>query len=200
MSGVLLVISGPSGCGKSSLLNLILEKQDDIYFSISTTTREIRDGEKEGVDYYYIKKEQFQKEIDEGFFLEWAEVHGNFYGTSIKPIEKAIADGKLVIFDIDVQGHEIVKKRYGSILTSLFITTPNQEILKDRLIKRATDSKDVINQRIINAKSEMARIDEYDYLLINDDFELTLCKFEAVLNVARLKRDTSEIEQFASSW
>jgi guanylate kinase len=200
MSGVLLVISGPSGCGKSSLLNLILDKHDDIYFSISTTTREIRDGEKEGVDYYYIKKKQFKKEIDEGLFLEWAEVHGNFYGTSIKPIEKAVSDGKLVIFDIDVQGHEIVKKRYDSILTSLFITTPNQEVLKDRLIKRATDSKDVINQRIINAKSEMARIDEYDYLLVNDDFELTFSKFEALLSVARLKLKTEEIEQFASNW
>ncbi len=200
MSGVLLVISGPSGCGKSSLLNHVLDKHDDIYFSISTTTREIRDGEKEGVDYYYIKKEQFKKEIEDGLFLEWAEVHGNFYGTSIKPIEKAIDEDKLVIFDIDVQGHEIVKERFHSILTSLFVTTKNQEILKDRLIKRATDSKDVINQRIINAKSEMARIDEYDYLLVNDDFKTTLSQFEAILSVARLKLKTDEIEQFASNW
>ena len=192
MSGVLLVISGPSGCGKSSLLNSALERDDDIYFSISTTTREIRDGEKEGTHYYYISKEQFQDEIEDGLFLEWAEVHGNFYGTSIKPIEKAIDENKLVIFDIDVQGHKIIKKRYSSILTSLFITTPNREILKDRLTKRATDSK--------NAKSEMARIDEYDYLLVNDDFELTLSKFEAVLSVARLKRDKKQIEKFASLW
>ncbi len=200
MNGVLLVISGPSGCGKSSLLNSVLDKHNDIYFSISTTTREIRDGEKEGIDYYYISKKQFQNEIQEGLFLEWAEVHGNFYGTSIKPIEKAIGEGKLVIFDIDVQGHKIVKKRYSSILTSLFITTPNQEILKDRLIKRATDSEDVIKQRIINAKSEMARIDEYDYLLVNDDFELALSQFEAILSVARLKRDKNQIEKFASLW
>lgn len=200
MSGALLVLSGPSGCGKSSLINRALDKYNDIYFSISTTTREIREGEKEGVDYYYISKEQFLKERQEGLFLEEAEVHGNFYGTSIKPIEKALGDGKLIIFDIDVQGHEIVKKRYASIMTSLFITTPNKDILKDRLVKRATDSIEVIDKRIINAKSEMARIDEYDYLLINDDFEGAFLNFDAVLKVARLKQADNQIEQFVSNW
>jgi len=200
MSGVILILSGPSGCGKSSLVNEVLQKNDDIYFSISTTTREIRDGEKEGVNYYYISKEQFLREKEEGFFLEWAEVHGNFYGTSIKPIENALKNDKLVIFDIDVQGHEIVKKRYASILTSLFITTPNEKILKERLIKRKTDSIDVINQRIANAKVEMQRVGEYDYLLINDDFKSTLEDFEAVLKVARLKQDVSSIEEFRRHW
>jgi len=196
----LLVLSGPSGCGKSSLVNEVLKKNDDIYFSISTTTRKPREGEKEGKDYFYISKEQFQKEIEEGLFLEWAEVHGNYYGTSIKPIEKALEEGKLVIFDIDVQGHEIVKKRYASIMTSLFITTPNKEILKERLIKRATDKIEIIENRIQNAKSEMARIEEYDYLLINDDFKLSLDKFESIVKVARLKQTEDEIEQFRNAW
>lgn len=200
MSGVILVLSGPSGCGKSSLVNEVLQKNDDIYFSISTTTREIREGEKEGVNYFYISKEQFQQEIDEGMFLEWAEVHGNYYGTSLRPIEKALSEGKLVIFDIDVQGHEIVKKRYASLMTSLFITTPDQATLKARLIKRATDSMEVIEKRIINAKSEMERIEEYDYLLVNDDFKQTLDKFESILKVARLKQPESQIEQFRSRW
>lgn len=200
MSGVILVLSGPSGCGKSSLVNEVLQKNDDIYFSISTTTREIREGEKEGVNYFYISKEQFQQEIDEGMFLEWAEVHGNYYGTSLRPIEKALSEGKLVIFDIDVQGHEIVKKRYASLMTSLFITTPDQATLKARLIKRATDSMEVIEKRIINAKSEMERIEEYDYLLVNDDFKLSLDKFESILKVARLKQPESQIEQFRSRW
>jgi guanylate kinase len=200
MSGSLLVLSGPSGCGKSSLVTETLKQNDDIYFSISTTTREPREGEKEGKDYYYISKEQFQKEIDEGLFLEWAEVHGNYYGTSIKPIEKALEDGKLVIFDIDVQGHEIVKKRYSSIMTSLFITTPNQKILKQRLINRATDKIEVIENRIINAQSEMARIEEYDYILINDDFKLSLDSFESIVKVARLKQTQNQIEQFRSGW
>ncbi len=200
MGGVILVLSGPSGCGKSSLINEVLQKNDDIYFSISTTTREIRDGEKEGVDYYYISKEQFQKEIEEGLFLEWAEVHGNFYGTSVKPIENALKNGKLVIFDIDVQGHEIVKKRYSCILTSLFITTPNKDILKQRLIKRETDSTSAIDKRIENAKIEMQRIEEYDYLLVNDDFKVTLDNFEAVVKVARLKQDLSEVKEFRRHW
>jgi guanylate kinase len=200
MSGSLLVLSGPSGCGKSSLVNDLLKIDNDIYFSISTTTREIRDGEVEGKNYYYISKEQFKKEIDEGFFLEWAEVHGNFYGTSIKPIEKALDEGKLVIFDIDVQGHEIVKKRYSSIMTSLFVTTPNHNILRERLLKRATDSKEIIEQRLTNAKTEMARIDEYDYLLINDDFQTALDTFISVVNVAKLKQSHNEIKQFISCW
>ncbi len=200
MSGALLVLSGPSGCGKSSLVNEILKKNDDIYFSISTTTRNPREGEKEGADYYYISKEQFQKEIEEGLFLEWAEVHGNYYGTSIKPIEKALKEGKLVIFDIDVQGHQIVKKRYDSIMTSLFITTPNKEILKERLVNRATDKIEIIENRIINAKSEMARIEEYDYLLVNDDFKLSLDKFESVVKVARLKQTEDELKQFRNGW
>jgi guanylate kinase len=89
----------------------VLKKYNDIYFSISTTTRDVRKGEVEGENYYYISKEQFKKEIDEGMFLEWAEVHGNYYGTSLKPIEESLQNGKLVIFDIDVQGHEIVKKK-----------------------------------------------------------------------------------------
>ncbi|MCH9814437.1 MAG: guanylate kinase [Epsilonproteobacteria bacterium] len=200
MSGVILVLSGPSGCGKSSLTNEVLAKNDDIYFSISTTTREIREGEQEGVNYHYISKEQFQKEIEEGMFLEWAEVHGNYYGTSIRPIEQALQEGKLVIFDIDVQGHEIVKKRYASIMTSLFITTPDEEVLKTRLVNRATDSLEVIEKRLINAKSEMARICEYDFLLINNDFAETLEKFEAVLKVARLKQSCQDREQFCTGW
>ena len=196
----LLVLSGPSGCGKSSLVNEVLKENDDIYFSISTTTRNPREGEKEGKDYYYISKEQFQKEIAEGLFLEWAEVHGNYYGTSIKPIEDALKNGKLVIFDIDVQGHKIVKKRYASIMTSLFIATPNQNILKERLINRATDKIETIENRLINAKSEMARIGEYDYLLVNDDFKLSLESFESIVKVARLKQTKEKIEQFRVGW
>ncbi|HIP02562.1 MAG TPA: guanylate kinase [Campylobacterales bacterium] len=200
MKLALLVLSGPSGCGKSSLVNEVLKENDDIYFSISTTTRNPREGEKEGKDYYYISKEQFQKEIAEGLFLEWAEVHGNYYGTSIKPIEDALKNGKLVIFDIDVQGHKIVKKRYASIMTSLFITTPNQNILKERLINRATDKIETIENRLINAKSEMARIGEYDYLLVNDDFKLSLESFESIVKVARLKQTKEKIEQFRVGW
>ncbi len=200
MSGAILVVSGPSGCGKSSLVNEILKTDNNLYFSISTTTREIREGEKEGVNYHYISQEQFQKEINEGLFLEWAEVHGNYYGTSLKPIQRALSENKLVIFDIDVQGHEIVKKRYASIMTALFITTPSQDILRKRLEVRATDTKETIDRRIINAKKEMARIGEYDYILINDDFSTSVDNFKSIIKTARLKLNPKEMKNFVTNW
>jgi len=200
MSGRILVVSGPSGCGKSSLLNKILEGNENIYFSISTTTRDIREGEREGVNYYYVSKEEFEKDIDEGLFLEWANVHGNYYGTSLKPVNEALKSGKLVIFDIDVQGHESVKKRFGDILTSLFITTPDAKELKNRLIKRGTDSIEVINQRLKNSYDEMQKIDEYDLLLVNDDFEITLERFTQIVNVELMKIDKKNKDHFINKW
>ncbi len=200
MSGKIVVISGPSGCGKSSLINEILKTEKNIYFSISTTTREIREGEKEGVNYHYISREQFEKEIEEGAFLEWAEVHGNYYGTSLKPIYKAIDENKLVLLDIDVQGHAIVKEKFPRILTSIFLTTPSQEELRRRLEHRGTDSADVIETRLHNARIEMARMDEYEYLLINDDFEIALEQFRALVHVAWLKPSQSEISSFIRKW
>ncbi len=200
MGGAILVVSGPSGCGKSSLINEILKSQKDIYFSLSSTTREIREGEKEGVNYHYITKEQFEKEIQEGEFLEWAKVHGNYYGTSLKPIYKAIKENKLVILDIDVQGHEIVKKKFKRILTSVFLTTPSKTELEKRLSHRGTDSKETIEKRLQNAKTEMSRIDEYEYLLINDDFDLALNSFKAIIQTARLKFSKEDIDSFVRSW
>ncbi|HHD77181.1 MAG TPA: guanylate kinase [Campylobacteraceae bacterium] len=200
MGGKIVVVSGPSGCGKSSLTNEILKSEPDIYFSISTTTREIRPGEKEGVNYHYISKAQFEKEIEEGAFLEWAEVHGNYYGTSLKPIYKAIEEGKLVLLDIDVQGHAIVREKFPRILTSIFLTTPSQAELRRRLEHRGTDSADVIETRLHNARIEMARMDEYEYLLINDDFDTTLSDFRCLIHVARLKQSQSEINTFIREW
>ena len=199
MAAALVVLSGPSGCGKSSLVNEIL-KQEDAYFSISTTTREMRDGEEEGVNYYYVSKEEFKKDIDEGNFLEWAEVHGNFYGTSIKPVLKALEENRVVIFDIDVQGHKIVKKKFPLLTTSVFITTPSQKELEDRLTKRATDSKEVIQKRLINAKEEMKRANEYEFFIINDDFNKALIELKKIIEVAKLKKPLQFIEDFSSNW
>ncbi len=200
MGGTILVLSGPSGCGKSSLVNEVLKVEKDIYFSISTTTREPRSGEQNGREYFFISKEEFEKDIGEGMFLEWAQVHGNYYGTSLKPVLHALEEGKLVIFDIDVQGHEIVRRKFDDITTSVFITTPTSGELKNRLIKRATDSMETINKRIENSRIEMQRIDEYDFVLINDDFEKALESFKAVVKAARLKLDTKSKELFIKSW
>ncbi len=196
----MLIISGPSGSGKSSLMSEMFKKVDDIYFSISTTTRDKREGEIEGVDYYYISKDEFEKEIEEGLFLEWAKVHDNYYGTSLKAILKALHDGKLVVFDIDVQGHKIAREKFGDAITSVFLTTPNQEELKARLTNRGTDSQEVIEKRINNAVSEMTRVREYDYVLINDDFEKTLEKLTAIAISSRCRVHSIDPEEFISSW
>ena len=169
--GSILLISGPSGCGKSSLLKELYKVFDNYYFSISTTTRKMRNGEKDGIDYYFITKDKFIEDIKNGNFLEWAEVHTNYYGTSLKPITEALDKGKLVIFDIDVQGFEQVIEKLKDITTTVFITTPSLEELESRLIKRGTDNQDIIINRMINAREEIKYIHKYDYLIINDNLE-----------------------------
>ena len=144
MKGNLLIISGPSGSGKSSLMKELLAHVSSTYFSVSSTTRLIREGEIDGINYHFISKAEFEKEIEEGFFLEWAKVHDNYYGTSLKPILKELHEGKVVICDIDVQGHKIAREKLGNLITSVFITTPDQRSLKERLINRGTDSLEVI--------------------------------------------------------
>ncbi len=200
MQGAILVVSGPSGAGKSSLIEELLKRTKEVYFSVSTTTRQKREGEKEGVDYYFISKEQFEKEIKEGEFLEWALVHGNYYGTSLKPVKKALKEGKLVIFDIDVQGHKIVKEKFANLLTSVFITTPSRKILKERLLKRGTDNKEIIEKRLQNALKEMEEIKNYDFLIVNDDFQDSLEKLISISKAARIKTSLIPIDSFIKKW
>lgn len=189
--GAILILSGPSGCGKSTLLKEVYKDIRDYYFSISTTTRTIREGEQHGVDYYFVSKEEFEKDIDEGNFLEYANVHGNYYGTSLKPITEALDENKLVIFDIDVQGHDIVRKKLNDIITSVFITTPSLKELENRLYNRSTDSDDVIQKRIINAQEEIKSFLEYDYLIINDDLKEASKQLVSIANAARVKSQLS---------
>ena len=200
MKGNLLVISGPSGSGKSSLMKEVLQEITDSYFSISSTTRSIREGETDGINYHFISKEEFEKDIDAGFFLEWAKVHDNYYGTSLKLILKELHAGRLVICDIDVQGHKIAREKFGSLITSVFITTPDQKSLKERLISRGTDSLDVIEKRLANAVSEMTRIREYDYVLINDDFKTALHDLLAIAYTSRKKMELMDLGEFISAW
>ncbi len=197
--GAILILSGPSGCGKSTLLKEVYKNIDEYYFSISTTTRKPREGEKEGVDYFFTSKEDFQEDIKAGHFLEWAEVHGNYYGTSLKPIKKALEKGKLVIFDIDVQGHEIVRKKLGEKVTSVFITTPSLEELEERLTSRNTDSKEVIEKRLENAKYEIKYFQKYDYFLINDDLKEASKQLVSIANSTRIKSKLFE-KELATIW
>lgn len=199
-NGVVLVLSGPSGAGKSSLIDAIADDIGDYYFSISTTTRPMREGEIEGVHYHFVSKEEFQKDIKEDLFLEYALVHGNYYGTSLKPVKEALSQGKLVIFDIDVQGNTAVKNRLGDITTSVFITPPSLSELKRRLLKRSTDSKEVIENRIKMAKREIQRTSEYDFVIINDDFDLAADVLRQIAKTARIKVPIQRINEFVQEW
>ena len=198
--GAILILSGPSGCGKSTLLKEVYKQIDDYYFSISTTTRQPRVGEVNGVDYFFVSKEDFEKDIKKDNFLEYALVHGNYYGTSLTPIKKALEEKKLVIFDIDVQGHELVRNKLDSIVTSVFITTPSLKILEDRLHSRNTDNKTVIENRIKNAKVEVEHFRNYDYLIINDDLEEASKQLVSIANIIRIKTKLFDKNSIVSSW
>ena len=198
--GAILIISGPSGCGKSTLLKEVYKDISDYYFSISTTTRAPRVGEKNGVDYFFVTKEEFEADIKNDDFLEYAKVHDNYYGTSLKPINKALEEGKLVIFDIDVQGHEIVRSKLDFIVTSVFITTPSLEILETRLNSRNTDSVEIIEKRIKNAKGEVEYFQDYDYLIINDNLEIAAKQLVSIANITRIKSTLFPKDKVVSSW
>ena len=199
-NGVVLVLSGPSGAGKSSLINKISDDIGDFYFSISTTTRAMRDGEEEGIHYHFVSEEEFAKDIEEDHFLEHAVVHGNYYGTSLKPVKKALREGKLVIFDIDVQGNTAVNDRLGDITTSVFITPPSLSELKKRLVNRSTDTDEVIDGRIKMAKREIQRITEYNYIVVNDDLDLAANVLRQIAITARLKIPHNKINDFVQKW
>ena len=198
--GAILILSGPSGCGKSTLLKEVYKDIDDYYFSISTTTRAPRVGETNGVDYFFVTKEEFEVDIENGNFLEYAKVHDNYYGTSLKPINSALNEGKLVIFFFFVQGHEIVRSKLDSIVTSVFITTPSLEVLETRLNSRNTDSLDIIEKRIKNAKGEVEYFQNYDYLIINDDLEIAAKQLVCIANITRIKSKLFEKDTIVSSW
>lgn len=200
INGVVLVLSGPSGAGKSSLINKISQEIGDYYFSISTTTRPMREGEIDGVHYHFVSQEAFKKDIDENSFLEYALVHGNYYGTSLKPVRKALEEAKLVIFDIDVQGNTAINNRLGDITTSVFITPPTLEELERRLKNRSTDSEEVIYKRIKMAKREVQRISEYDFLVINDDLDEAAQRLKQIALTAKFKIPLHEINEFVQNW
>lgn len=180
--GSILILSGPSGSGKSTLCKFLQEKISNIYFSISTTTRSPRKGEINGKHYFFVSQEEFLKNIESEKFLEWAEVHNNYYGTALDPIQQALSEDKLVIFDVDVQGHRNIKNYYGDFAKSIFITTKNKQILKERLSSRQTDSKEIIEFRLMRAYNEMKHIKEFDYLIINDDINLAQ---EAIIHIVQ---------------
>ena len=198
--GAILVLSGPSGAGKSTIIQAASAEIGEYYFSISTTTRNPRQGEVNGKDYFFVSKEGFEEDIKAGNFLEYAEVHGNYYGTSLKPVREALEAGKLVIFDIDVQGHRLVRAKMNDITTSAFITPPTLHALQKRLRARCTDDESVILQRIENAREEILAVGEYDFTIINDTVEEAVREFVIVAKAARLKQSREDEARFIQQW
>ncbi len=162
--GMIIIVSAPSGAGKTSICDALIESDKNISYSVSTTTRLPREGEKNGKEYFFVDEKTFKSMVKKNMFAEWAVVHNNFYGTSKKILEQTINKGKDILLDIDVQGALKIKKQYKDALM-IFITTPTLKILKERLIKRNKDSLDVIKTRIKNAKKELTYVSKYDYLI-----------------------------------
>ncbi len=200
MNGAILILSGPSGAGKSTIIRQAASRIEPYYFSISSTTRAPREGERDGVEYHFVTREAFEAGIEAGEFLEYAEVHGNYYGTSLVPVEQALKEGKLVIFDIDVQGHRLARERMGEWITSAFITPPTLAELERRLRERASDAPEVIEQRLRNAREEIRAIDEFDYVLINDDIDTATEAFVALAQTARLKMGSAGRRELIARW
>jgi len=166
-SNHLFVISAPSGAGKTTLCRIVLEAFVDMRYSVSYTTRACRNGEKDGVDYYFVTQDDFEKGIANGMWAEWAEVHGNYYGTSADFLEGELAAGRDILLDIDVKGTRQIIERFPHSVT-IFIMPPSLDILRQRLESRGTDSADVIAVRLSNAKKEMAQKSLYRHVIMND--------------------------------
>lgn len=177
---MLYVISSVAGGGKSTIIAKVLEKYKDIHFSISYTSRPVRRDDVPGANYQFVSKKEFEDLIKEDFFLEWALVHDNYYGTPKKFIDFEIQKGNKVILDIDVQGFRIIRSKIQK-LRSIFILPPTEEIWIDRLKKRGTDSEEVIEKRIRNGRDELKAIEEYDFKIINDVLETAVLNFESIL-------------------
>ena len=185
--GLLLVISAPSGCGKDTVISSVLEKmENDAYLSVSMTTRGIRPGEQEGINYYYVTEEEFFRNVNEGNMLEYARYGSNYYGTPVKPVKKLMSEGKVVILIIEVEGGGNVRKTFPEAV-KVFIMPPSMQVLESRLRGRNTDSEQAILDRLEIAKKEMERAVEYDYIVENDKLETAVTDVLAIIRAERLK-------------
>ena len=186
--GLILILSSPSGAGKTTLTRTVVQRQQ-AQLSVSVTTRGRRPSEIDGVHYRFVSVEEFMGLRDRGELLEWAEVHGNFYGTPRRPVEAALAAGADMIFDIDWQGtRQVVEKMRPDVVTA-FILPPSMRELKGRLERRAEDTATAIAKRLANARDEIARWAEYDYVLVNDDLDRAFNDVTAILRAERLRRE-----------
>lgn len=189
--GTLYIISAPSGAGKTSLVRELLSQLDDVMVSVSHTTRPMREGEKDGVDYHFVDREEFLSMVEHSAFLEHARVFDNFYGTSQKHVEQQLLSGKNVILEIDWQGARQVR-RLMQESQSIFILPPSRDALRERLQNRGQDSDEVIERRMQDAENEMSHYAEFDYLVVNDDFDQALNELKCIIKVNSLRQIRQE--------
>jgi guanylate kinase len=187
--GIVLILSSPSGAGKTTLTRMLLQDRSlDLTLSISVTTRPRRSSEVDGIHYRFIAQRQFEAMRDNNELLEWAEVHGNFYGTPREPVDQILAQGRDALFDIDYQGTQQVREKMTGDAVTVFILPPSMKELRARLERRAEDSREVIERRLENARKEIIRWTQYDYVLVNDDIQATFDDLLAILRAERQKR------------
>ncbi len=191
LAGTLYILSAPSGAGKTSLVKALLQQDDQVGVSVSHTTRAMRPGETDGVDYNFVSMDDFNALIEQGQFLEFAEVFGNKYGTSQQWVKEQLAAGRDVILEIDWQGAEQVRRLMPEAVT-VFILPPSRSALRERLNARGQDSDEVIEGRMAEATSEMSHYPEYDYLLINDDFATALQQLASLFQARRLRQSAQQ--------
>lgn len=195
-SGSLFMVSAPSGAGKSSLVNGLLKLEPSLRLSISFTTRAPRPGEENGREYHFISSDDFLSRKNKGEFLEFAEVHGNYYGTSKLLILDSLRAGTDVLLEIDWQGAQQVRKQFPEV-ASIFILPPSVEALEERLNKRGQDTQDVITRRILAAGGEMAHAPEFEYVIINQDFEVALAELCAIVKASRCRMSQQSVRNAA---
>lgn len=187
--GIVLILSSPSGAGKTTLTRMLLQNRElDLTLSISVTTRPRRSSEVDGIHYSFISKNRFESMRDNGELLEWAEVHGNLYGTPRAPVEAILREGRDALFDIDYQGTQQVREKMGADTVTVFILPPSMKELRARLERRAEDSRAAMERRLENARNEIQRWKQYDYVLVNDDLQRAFDDLLAILRAERRRR------------
>ena len=186
--GLLIVLSSPSGAGKSTISRMLLAADPEISMSVSATTRPMRPGERDGVDYHFVSDEAFSEMITAGEFVEWATVFGHRYGTPKAPVKAALKGGRDILFDIDWQGARQLEPDFGEHLVTIFLLPPSMPELERRLRARGTDTEDVIADRMRRAADEISHWAEYEYVLVNRDMDACLAEVRAIVSAERLKR------------